>query len=495
MGFYKSSAWKTYIDNAGNLILGDIAGGNTGLSWNQVGGTLTVKGAITADTGYIGGTTGWTIATGYIKKDTGVELTSAGMAPADYPFYAGAQYANRATAPFNVSSAGILSATGGNFSGTITGGTITGATVQTASSGKRLSLSGSVFQGYNSAGQGSLTIGGDSAQIYAFADGALPAAIFFTNDNSTSADVVKIDGSNTSGIGLKITGGGNTNNNLVAIEAGSGAKNLLYIANAANTPYSLARFYQNYVTKTGIFISQDSSDVPSDIGIIEVKDYIGGLNCLHLDNAHGHAHIIFTGGGTCSGLPTSVLDSYSESNKNRDIYLSSAEKLAVSQSFTAGATKNIGKVTLYLRKAGSPTGNITVQIYAHSGTYGTNSVPTGAALATSDNVSITGLTTSYALYDFNFSGANQISLTSTTQYVLVIRYTGGDGGNDLYVGIDDSPTHGGNWATSTDGTTFSADNTRDICFYVYGLVIPDGAMWYDETHLYFQKGASTITLT
>jgi len=38
---------KTYIDNAGNLILGDTAGGILDCQWNQAGATLTIKGAIT----------------------------------------------------------------------------------------------------------------------------------------------------------------------------------------------------------------------------------------------------------------------------------------------------------------------------------------------------------------------------------------------------------------------------------------------------------------
>jgi len=46
MGFYSNNAWKTYMDNAGNLVLGDIAGGNKGLSWNQGAGSLTVQGTV-----------------------------------------------------------------------------------------------------------------------------------------------------------------------------------------------------------------------------------------------------------------------------------------------------------------------------------------------------------------------------------------------------------------------------------------------------------------
>jgi hypothetical protein len=62
---------------------------------------------------------GWTWADAYLKKDTGTDATSSGMAPSDWPFYAGATYANRATAPFRVSPAGS-----GYFTGsvTITGG-------------------------------------------------------------------------------------------------------------------------------------------------------------------------------------------------------------------------------------------------------------------------------------------------------------------------------------------------------------------------------------
>ena len=53
MGYYASGAWKTYTDNSGNVIYGDVAGGNAGLSWNQSAGTLMARGTF-----YItGGTT------------------------------------------------------------------------------------------------------------------------------------------------------------------------------------------------------------------------------------------------------------------------------------------------------------------------------------------------------------------------------------------------------------------------------------------------------
>jgi hypothetical protein len=64
-------------------------------------------GRIRAKAGTIGG---WEINSSYLAKDTGIDATSAGMAPADYPFFAGATYANRAVAPFRVTPAGYFHA-------------------------------------------------------------------------------------------------------------------------------------------------------------------------------------------------------------------------------------------------------------------------------------------------------------------------------------------------------------------------------------------------
>lgn len=65
MGFYNGSAWKTYMDNAGNLVLGDYVGGNKGLYWDQSGGILNIRGNIYATAGNIGG---WVINSGSLSK-------------------------------------------------------------------------------------------------------------------------------------------------------------------------------------------------------------------------------------------------------------------------------------------------------------------------------------------------------------------------------------------------------------------------------------------
>ncbi|HBE42015.1 MAG TPA: hypothetical protein DDW27_12575 [Bacteroidales bacterium] len=70
---------------------------------------VTPAGAMTATSGMIGG---WSINSAYLAKDTGANITSAGMAPDDYPIFIGATYANRATAPFRVTPNGVATLTG-----------------------------------------------------------------------------------------------------------------------------------------------------------------------------------------------------------------------------------------------------------------------------------------------------------------------------------------------------------------------------------------------
>jgi hypothetical protein len=163
--------------------------------------------------------------------------------------------------------------------------------------------------------------------------------------------------------------------------------------------------------------------------------------------------------------------SYSESNRDADSTLNSGGTVGAGQSFT-GTGGVLSGIRLYLKKTGSPTGNAVVKVYAHSGTFGTSSVPTGSAIATSDNLDVSSLTTTQRLVPFNFSGTQNMTLTNGTNYVLTLEYSGGNGSNNIQVGYDgSSPGHGGNYSTY-NGTTWTADNAKDACFYVFsGAVV------------------------
>lgn len=98
---------------------GDVEFGSGKFRGDITGASGTFSGGIIAVTGSIGG---WSISADAIYKDGLTDALSAGMAPVDYPFYAGKKYADRATAPFRVSPDGSLFASNATVSGAITAG-------------------------------------------------------------------------------------------------------------------------------------------------------------------------------------------------------------------------------------------------------------------------------------------------------------------------------------------------------------------------------------
>lgn len=170
-------------------------------------------------------------------------------------------------------------------------------------------------------------------------------------------------------------------------------------------------------------------------------------------------------------MAETLIDSYSESNYSYDMdafgTVSSGSWYQYGQSFTASALP-ISSCKFYLRKVGSPTGNATAKLYAHTGTFGTDGKPTGSVLATSGNLDVTTLSTSYALITFTF--ASPYTPTNGTKYVIVLSWDGGtnDANNDIQLGADfTSPSHGGNYSRYVS-SAWTGLNNIDICFYVYG---------------------------
>lgn len=134
------------------------------------------------------------------------------------------------------------------------------------------------------------------------------------------------------------------------------------------------------------------------------------------------------------------------------------------QSFANGAVNQyLTRIHLRVKKTGSPTGNLVAKLYAHSGTFGTSSVPTGAALATSDNLDVATLTTSYLEKEIGFS--TQFEMVASTNYVLSFEYSGGDGSNNVQVEGDSTGTHAGNKSENTG--TWAAQAAEDLWFQCF----------------------------
>ena len=159
-----------------------------------------------------------------------------------------------------------------------------------------------------------------------------------------------------------------------------------------------------------------------------------------------------------------IIDSYSESNQDSTLGGVGYTKSRVGQSFIGDGTI-LNSVKFYLKKnSGSPTGNATAKLYAHSGTYGTSSAPTGSALDTSTTFDVSTLSTSYALITFTFSGG--YTLTNSTKYFIEFDYSSGGPTNNVGAGYDSSsPSHGGNMWDDNSGS----NSGTDLIFYVYGV--------------------------
>ena len=115
LGYYNGSGWKTYLANNGDFYLSGTSGTN-GLSWVASTNTLSIDGAITARSGYIGnGSSGFTINNTYIGNGkTTLTDANAGV-------YVGTDGISLgANSTFKVDSSGNLTATSATISGTIT---------------------------------------------------------------------------------------------------------------------------------------------------------------------------------------------------------------------------------------------------------------------------------------------------------------------------------------------------------------------------------------
>lgn len=166
-----------------------------------------------------------------------------------------------------------------------------------------------------------------------------------------------------------------------------------------------------------------------------------------------------------------LIDSYSESNQDGGDNLTSVASVTMLGQTFVGDGSTLDSCKFYLKKTGSPTGNAVAKLYAHTGSYG-DGEPTGAALATSGNLDVTTLTTSYVLTTLSFTGGNQVALSGGTPYCIVIEYSSGDGSNYVTVGYDgSSPSHAGNTVFTFTGS-FGKNTGRDTCFYVYSVSGP-----------------------
>lgn len=133
--------------------------------------------------------------------------------------------------------------------------------------------------------------------------------------------------------------------------------------------------------------------------------------------------------------------------------------VAWGQSFYGTGLPLAGASFLMSKKA---VGDGHGKLYAHTGTFGTNGVPTGAALATSDAFDTSVLDSSYTWQYLTFS--TPYITTSGTPYFIVFDFAL----DDIAMRSDfGTPTHPGNCASFSAGS-WNPQANMDVCFRVYG---------------------------
>jgi hypothetical protein len=116
---------------------------------------------------------------------------------------------------------------------------------------------------------------------------------------------------------------------------------------------------------------------------------------------------------------------------------------ALSQSFT-GTGIALTDVVFKVIKTGSPTGSCYAKLYAHSGTFGSTSVPTGAALATSDAYDVSTVPTSATDITLHFS--TPYTCVNGTYYVIAFSNTNTNSTNNIGCYYNTPSAHAGNAA-------------------------------------------------
>lgn len=164
-------------------------------------------------------------------------------------------------------------------------------------------------------------------------------------------------------------------------------------------------------------------------------------------------------------------DSYSESNfDNSSDHTTVNNRIGTGQGFTGDGSLLLGASFFLGRSAAGSAGTFRFRLYAHSGTFGTSGIPTGAVLAETSVVDMSTLGVYPPL------GMVQLAFTTPFQSVAATKYfitcEGAPSVSALMVGTDtSSPSHGGNIATLV-GSTWTASSASDVCFIVQGMFPP-----------------------
>ena len=147
-----------------------------------------------------------------------------------------------------------------------------------------------------------------------------------------------------------------------------------------------------------------------------------------------------------------------------DFIIDNATIVGQSQSFTTNAVAEKLTEARFTLKigGGAPSGAITAELYASAA----GIIPTGAALATSEDVLSSAISSTYQEIIFRFN--DNITLTASTQYCIVIRHANGNVTDFFHCqgSIAGGTVAGENNANENPAATWNAVAAADLTFSV-----------------------------
>lgn len=171
-------------------------------------------------------------------------------------------------------------------------------------------------------------------------------------------------------------------------------------------------------------------------------------------------------------------DSYTNYQYNYEFKVG-ADTYRYGQTFAPSSSIMLANAQFYMRKSGSPTGNLVAYITEHTGTYGVNGVPTGDPIATSDSVAVSSLAAGLGWITFTFSGSNSILLDSTKKYCVFVSADAASDPAAVFIsGRYTTPGHAGNYISSLNGGAWSGFSSEDLLFAINGSGINTTARNY-----------------
>ena len=187
-------------------------------------------------------------------------------------------------------------------------------------------------------------------------------------------------------------------------------------------------------------------------------DSINIKNCLFISNDNAIRHGLGTSEAPShDGLTflDNTIDVQNDNSASQEIssaitvtadqILGNATIALLSQSFTTtGTPGDLSHVIFSLKKVGTPTGQLTVYLYAEA-----SDIKTGAILATATqyydpatdtnkDLLVEDLTASYVDYDIIFPSGENYNFVLTTKYVIELDYSGGGVSDYVHVEYDDN---------------------------------------------------------